>query len=140
MNAQENTQVVKNAYAAFGRRDIPALLALLAEDVEWHIPGTGLPLSGTYVGPRGVANFFQKLSSEAEILEFEPRHFVAEGDRVVVLGWERSRVRASGHTVEYSWTMAMVVRDGKIVKFEEYADTQAIAAAYGTTARAAGTV
>ena len=44
MSTQENVQVVKDGYAAFSRGDIPGLLALLAEDVEWHIPGAGLPL------------------------------------------------------------------------------------------------
>ena len=61
MGTQENLQVVKEGYAAFGRGDIPGLLALMAEDMEWHHPGPGLPLAGTYRGHDGVANFFQKL-------------------------------------------------------------------------------
>ena len=82
MGTQENVQVVKDGYAAFGRRDIPGLPALLAEDVEWQFPGAGTPLAGTYRGRDEVASFFQKLANEAEFLEFEPREFVAEGDRV----------------------------------------------------------
>ena len=62
MGIQENVQLVKNGYAAFARRDIQGLLALFAEDIEWVIPGAGLPLSGTYRGHAGVASFFQKLS------------------------------------------------------------------------------
>ncbi|MGH9680800.1 MAG: nuclear transport factor 2 family protein, partial [Candidatus Acidiferrales bacterium] len=83
---QENVQIVKNGYAAFSRGDIPGLLELMAEDVEWQSPGAGLPLAGTYRGRAGVAEFFRKLSLDADILEFVPREFVAEGDRVLVVG------------------------------------------------------
>ena len=138
MGVQENVQVVKDGYAAFGRRDIPALLSLLAEDIEWHIPGAGLPLAGTYRGTNEVASFFQNLASDVEISDFVPREFVVEGDRVLVVGWERGKVKATNRPFEADWIMAFTVRDGKIARFREYTDTQAIAAAYELTARAAG--
>jgi uncharacterized protein len=138
MGTQENMQVVKEGYAAFSRGDIPGLLALMAEDVEWHIPGSGLPLAGTYRGRDGVANFFQKLTAEADILDFQPREFVADGDRVLVVGWERFKVKATNRTTEVDWIMAFTVRNGKVAKFREYTDTKAIATAYESAAQAAG--
>jgi uncharacterized protein len=65
LGAQENKQVVRDLYAAFGRGDITALLALVAENMVWRMPGMVPHYSGTYRGPRGVAGFF------------EPREFVA---------------------------------------------------------------
>jgi hypothetical protein len=138
MGTLENVQVVKEGYAAFGRGDVPGLLALMAEDVEWIIPGAGLPLAGTYRGPEGVANFFQKLSAEAEILDFQPREFVADGDRVLVVGWQRFKVKATNRTAETDWIMAFTVRNGKVANFREYNDTKAIASAYESAAQAAG--
>jgi ketosteroid isomerase-like protein len=137
MGIQENLQVVKDGYAAYSRGDIPGLLALLSEDIEWHIPGAGLPLAGTYRGHNGVANFFEKLALEMDVLDFQPREFVAEGDRVLVIGWERTKVKATNRTFEADWVMAFTVRNGKVAKFREYTDTKAIAAAYESTARAA---
>ncbi len=137
MGTQENVQVVKEGFAAFSRGDIPGLLALMAEDVEWHIPGAGLPLAGTYRGRDGVANFFQKLASQTDILDFQPREFVADGDRVLVVGWERFKVKATNRTAEVDWIMAFTVRNGKVAIFREYSDTKAIAAAYESAARAA---
>jgi ketosteroid isomerase-like protein len=137
MSSQENVQLVKDGYAAFSRGDIPGLLSLLAEDVEWIIPGAGLPLAGTHRGHDGVANFFQKLSAEWEILDFQPREFVAEGDRVLVVGWERAKVKATNRTAEVDWIMSFTVRNGKIAIFREYADTKALADAYESAARAA---
>ena len=78
MGTQENVQIVKNAFAAFGRGDIQGLLALLAEDIEWISPGGALPPAGTYRGPAAVARFFQKLSETLEFSSFETREFVAE--------------------------------------------------------------
>jgi ketosteroid isomerase-like protein len=39
VNEQENLQVVHQAYEAFGRGDVPGVLAMLTEDVEWSTPG-----------------------------------------------------------------------------------------------------
>ena len=58
MSTEESVQVVKDGFAAFGRGDIQGLLGLLSEDVEWHIPGEGLPLAGTYRGRDAVGQFF----------------------------------------------------------------------------------
>jgi hypothetical protein len=58
MSVQKNVRIVKEAFAAFGRGDIQALLALFAEDIEWITPGEGLPLAGTYRGHAAVATFF----------------------------------------------------------------------------------
>lgn len=138
MSTQESVQVVKDGYAAFGRGDIAGLLALLAEDVEWHIPGAGLPLAGTYRGHDGVAKFFQKLSEETEILDFQPREFVADGDRVLVVGSERVKVRATNRTVDLDWIMSFTMRNGKVTNFREYTDTKALADAYESSAAAAG--
>lgn len=138
MSTEESIQVVKNGYAAFGRGDIAGLLELLTEDVEWNSPGPGLPLSGTYVGRAGVANFFQKLAAEAEILDFQPREFVADGDRVLVLGSERGKVRATNRAFELEWVMSFTIRDNKIAIFREYTDTKALADAYAAAATAAG--
>jgi ketosteroid isomerase-like protein len=137
MSRQESKQVVKDLYAAFGRGDITSVLALIAEDVVWRLPGTVPDYSGTYEGQTSVVNFFEKLSSTVEIEGFEPRDYVAESDRVLVAGWSRGRVKSTGRMFDNRWVMAFSVRDGKIIKFEEYADTQALAAAHDVNSRGA---
>jgi uncharacterized protein len=137
MGAQENLRVVKNGYAAFGRGDVPGLLALFAEDIEWHVPGKGLPAAGDYRGRSGVADFFQKLAAAVEFLDFQPREFVAEGDNVLVIGSDRAKVKSTNRILEVNWVHAFTLRDGKVTKFREFTDTQAIAAAFEGAARAA---
>lgn len=127
MSAQKNVQIVKDAYAAFGRGDIQSLLALLAEDVEWISPGGALPPAGTYRGLAAVAGFFQKLSEVLEFSSFEPREFVAEGDRVLVVGFDSWRAKATNKTFEGHWVMAFTVRNGKVTNVREYVDTLGVA-------------
>jgi ketosteroid isomerase-like protein len=137
MGEQQNVKVVQGAYAAYGRGDIPALLENLSENVEWILPGEGLiPQAGVYEGHDGVARFFQTLSETTEFSAFDPREFVAQGDRVIVLGSYRGGVKATGRWFESDWAMSFLLRDGKIIKFQEYTDTAAIAPAYAASASA----
>ncbi len=52
MSIEKNVQTVKDFFAAIGRGDKEALLALAAEDIEWIIPGEDWPLAGTRHGHR----------------------------------------------------------------------------------------
>jgi hypothetical protein len=129
MNVQENVQIVKDAFAAIGRGDMQGLLALSAEDIEWIIPGEDWPLAGTRRGHAGLADLFQTQSESMETTFMEPREFVAQGDRVFVVGFARGRVKATNKTWEDDWVFAMTVRNGKLTSIREYIDTQALARA-----------
>src|SRR6201993_5553877 len=89
MATDENKQIVKDLFAAFGSGDIAVLRDLFAEDVIWHLPGKVPHYSGTYKGPDRVADFFQGLFANVGVELFQPREFVAEADRVLVLGSSR---------------------------------------------------
>jgi uncharacterized protein len=84
---QENTELVQRAYGHFQRGEIPAVLDVLPEDVEWLIPGPETaPPAGSWHGREQVGRFFETLSDAQEPRQFEPRVFVAQDDRVVALG------------------------------------------------------
>jgi uncharacterized protein len=129
MSTQENAQIVKDAFAAVDRGDKQGLLALSAEDVEWIIPGEEWPLAGTHRGHAGLADLVQKASEIFETSFPEPPEFVAEGDRVLVIGVSRGRVKATKKTFEDHFVFAITLRDGKLTNIREYIDTQALARA-----------
>ena len=83
--SKNHIQIVKDFFAAMGRGNQQGLLALSAEDIEWIIPGEDWPLAGTYRGHAGLADLLQK----SEMLETstKPLEFVAQGDRVLVIGF-----------------------------------------------------
>lgn len=127
--SDDNRALVQRGYEAFGRGDIPGLLALFDADMEWVTPGPpDFPLAGTRRGPQQAAEFFQTLDAVFEIQEFEPLTFVAEGDRVIVLGREKTRVRATGAIIDNAWVHAFTVKNGKIVALQEFFDTAAVMA------------
>ena len=129
MSEQQNLEVVRRGYEAFGRGDIQALLDLLADDIEWVSPGPPeLPTAGNRRGRQQVAQFFQAVDQIFEIQQFEPKAFVAQGDRVVVLGTDTARIKATGKMVTEDWAHAFTVQDGRIVRMQEFIDTSAVVA------------
>ena len=63
MQEAQNTKIVQDAYAAFGRGDIPALLALFDDNIVWmgvYGAGAHVPTSGTRRGKTAVAEFFKE--------------------------------------------------------------------------------
>jgi len=129
MGTQENVQVVKDFFAAMGRGDKQGLSALSAEDIEWIIPGEDWPLAGTHRGHAGMADLLQKASEMMETSFPGPPEYVAQGDRVMVIGFARGRIKATNRTFEDDWVFAITVRNGKVTNIREYIDTQALARA-----------
>jgi ketosteroid isomerase-like protein len=131
MSIEKNIQTVKDFFAALGRGDRKVLLALAAEDIEWIIPGEDWPLAGTRHGHAGLADLLETASKSMET-STEPREFVAQGDRVLVVGFAKGRVKATQKAFEDHWIFAITVRDGKLTQIREYIDTQALARASRT--------
>ena len=129
MSIEENVQVVKNFFAAMGGGDRQSLLALVAEDVEWIIPGTDWPLAGLYRGHAGLEQLLQKASDTVETSFPRPPEFVSQGDRVLVVGFATGKVKATNKTFDDDWVFAITVRNGKVTNIREYVDTQALARA-----------
>jgi len=129
MSIEENVQVVKDFFAALGSGDKQRLLALVAEDIEWTIPGKDWPLAGTHRGHAGLADVLQKANETVETSYPEPPEFIAQGDRVLVVGFATGRIKATNRTFEDHWVFAITVRNGKVTNIREYIDTQALARA-----------
>ncbi|MCR8561590.1 FAD-dependent oxidoreductase [Mucilaginibacter sp. BJC16-A38] len=126
---QENLRIVKDFFAAIGGGDKQALLALVAEDMEWIIPGEDWPLAGTHRGHTGLADVLQKASKEVEMTYPKPPEFVAHGERVFVVGVATGKIKATNKPFRDDWVFDITVRNGKLTKIREYIDTQALARA-----------
>lgn len=124
-------EVVQSIYAAFGHGDLPALLNALAEDIEWTFPGPReTPFAGVKKGRAQVQEFFAQVMASADIVEFQPLQFIAQGENVVVLGREKVKVKATGKTFETRWAHAYTVKNGKVATLQEHTDTAALATAF----------
>ena len=128
MSTEKNVQIVKDFFAAIGRGDKEGLLALVAEDFEWIIPGEDWPLAGTRRGHAGLADLLETASRSIET-STETQEFVAQGDRVLVIGVATGKIKATNKPFKDYWVFAITVRDGRLTKIREYVDTQALARA-----------
>ena len=131
MSEQESTAIAQQAYDNFKTGNIEALLDQLSDDITWQLPEMdGVPLGGIRTGREGVADFFVTLARDQDVIEFEPREFVAQGDKVVSLGHYKWRVKETGREFESDFVHVFTIRDGKIVGFREHFDSAVVAAAY----------
>jgi ketosteroid isomerase-like protein len=129
MSTEENVQIVKDFFAAMGSGDEHGLRALSAGDIEWIIPGEDWPLGGTHRGHAELAAVLQKASEEIEMTYPMPPEFVAQGDRVLVVGVATGKIKATNKPFKDHWVFAITVENGKVTKIREYIDTQALARA-----------
>jgi uncharacterized protein len=139
MSEAQNTQVIKDAYAAFQRGDIKTILDSLDENVVWQgVIGTEgvLPQSGVRRGRAAVAEFFKQVGDTTDFTEFTPETFVAQGDIVVGLGRYSAKLKPSGGTMSSSWVMVFTLKNGKVIDFKEYSDSAQMVRAYKGVAAA----
>jgi uncharacterized protein len=133
MSEAQNTQLVKDAYAAFKRGDIATLLNMVDENVEWQgVIGTEgvLPQAGVRHGRAAVGDFFKLVAETTDFTAFEPREFVAQGDQVVAVGTYAARMKPSGNAIDSGWVMLFTIRNGKIARFREYSDSAQLVRAF----------
>src|SRR6266849_8180665 len=132
MQEAQNTKVVQDAYAAFGRGDIQTLLTYFADDIVWttvYGPGPHVPTSGLRRGKAAVAEFFKQVAEHVNFSRFEPKEFVATGDKVVALG-HYTATTPIGKGFDSDFAMVFTLRNGKVARFQEFCDSAAINAAY----------
>jgi ketosteroid isomerase-like protein len=127
--AASNADLTRTGYAAFAAGDIPAVLAMFAEDLVWSTP-EGISFGGVYRGPAGAGEFFTKLPQNFAQLRVEPERFIEAGDTVVVQGRHRGRTVA-GNDFDVPWVHLWTYRDGKATSFTELMDSAIIAQALG---------
>jgi ketosteroid isomerase-like protein len=121
--------VVQQGYAAFGRQDIPALLKLVADDVNWkEICPASLPYSGLRRTPAEVGEFFSDITKVENISVFEPQEFIEADENVTVLGYLEAFALDTKQKFQTEWIHVFTVQNGKITRWRGFTNT---AARYG---------
>ncbi len=113
-------------YEAFGRGDVPTVLAAMDPQIRWHEAEGNpyMPSGEAWVGPDAiVANLFMKLAEEWDGFTVHPASYHDAGDVVAVEGRYTGRYRGTGKTIDAQFCHLWSVTDGKITKFQQYVDT-----------------
>ena len=117
--SSENAQVLRDAYEAFGRGDIPAVIEVFDENMTFHVPDV-LPQGMHVEGRDGLEGFFQNLAATWDEFGLELDQVDATGDRGYATG--RASGTLKGSPASYEFVHVWTLRDGLCTRFAEYAD------------------
>jgi uncharacterized protein len=121
--AEQAVQVVKGAYEAMARGDVPAFLGSFADDIAWH-EAEGMPYGGVYQGPDAIAqNVLGPLVTDIPNFAVTPEEFIASGDTVAVVARYTGTGKETGRELNLNVVHVWNVRGGKIARFRQFADT-----------------
>ena len=87
------------------------------------------PRRGVRRGKAAVAEFFRQVAANVNFSTFEPKEFVAADDKVVALG-HYTATTPIGKSFDADFAMVFTLRNGKILRFQEFSDSAGINAAY----------
>jgi uncharacterized protein len=124
-----NEQTVKDVYAAFQRADIPAILAMVADDVDWNndrVESRECPWNGNFSGKANLPGFFKAVGESLDIKVFDAKSIVAAGQHVAVHLRIESTVRKNGRPIKNDVVHYWTFNDrGQIAMYRHYNDTAA---------------
>jgi ketosteroid isomerase-like protein len=130
MSEATNQAVVEQVYAAFRRKDLPAILALQAEDAEWSVAASRelIPWASPGPGPAGVAEFLRVLAQWLVADVFEIRVLLVRDETVVALGFQRGTVRPTGTPYAFDFVHVWTLAAARVRSFRVYYDTAYVGA------------
>ena len=122
---QDPVAVVRGAYDAFGRGDVPAVLSVMDPNIEWvETEAKAIPTRGTHVGPQQIAeNVLGAVPRDWAEFAVVPEDFYADGDSVIVRGRVRAVAKASGRSMDAPFVHVFTLADGKILRMTNHHDT-----------------
>jgi ketosteroid isomerase-like protein len=118
--------IVRGVYAALGKGDMPSVLAAFDPQIQWREADNFLYADrNPYLGPQAVVEgVFQRLGADLDNFVVVPEHFIEGADAVVVEGRYKAMMKATGAKIDAQFAHVWGVRDGKIVRFQQYTDTK----------------
>src|SRR5687767_1503238 len=104
MNEKDNVEFLKQCYAAYGAGNLDYLVSCMTDDIVWELPDVpNLPFTGKRQGAQNVADYFKLSNEYLAIREFVPHEFIAQGDKVVVLGHGEWTAKETGMDFDSDW-------------------------------------
>ena len=126
MTSQENKQLMQQVFEELAHGNSPALIEVLADDVEWTVTGT-TKFSKTYRGKETVMNELAGplFSQLADKFLMTADRFIAD-DNYVVVECRGNTTTNTGRPYNNKYCFVFRVEDRKIKEVTEYMDTQLV--------------
>jgi ketosteroid isomerase-like protein len=136
--SRANVELVERLFAGAAGSDKQALLAALPElifqgcdpEIEW-VEDPQRADSRVYRGHAGVRESFEHWLAAFDDYGVDAEQFIDCGDRVLVAGREQGRGAASGAVVSSRIYAVLTIRNGKLLRYQEFYDERAARRAAG---------
>ena len=131
----DNVARLKEAYRRWHDskgESVKVWLDMMADDVKVRSLAAGAPaapFTSKINSKEQFRRYFEGLLADWQMISYTTGHFIAEDDRVAMLGRTAWRHRKTGNVVDTPKADFWIFRDGQIVEFYEFYDTAALAAA-----------
>ena len=127
--SEENVQTIHSIYDAFARGDVPAALGKMDQGIEWREAENFIYADrNPYLGPQAVLEgVFMRLGSDWEGFTVTTEEWLDAGGHVVVMGTYTGTHKATGRKVRAQFAHIWGVREGRVVRFQQYTDTKQFA-------------
>jgi ketosteroid isomerase-like protein len=130
-----NVEILKGGYEAFGRGDVPSVLAIFDPAIEWREAESNpyKPDGKAWIGGDAVvANLFMRLGTEWDGFTVTPQSFHDAGDVVVAECRYTGAFKETGKSIDAQACHVWTFSDGKATHFQQYVDTAQLQEAMGT--------
>lgn len=125
-----NVSIIQGIYNDFGKGNVPGVLGALDAKVEWNeaenmIYGDNKPI----IGPDAVLNeVFMKIGTEWDGFTLVNLQIInMENGMVLATGRYNAKYKKNGAVLDAQMAHVWTLKDGKVVKFQQYTDTKQFA-------------
>jgi uncharacterized protein len=126
---RDNVELIESLWDAFRRGDLDKVADGVADEGEIVFPES-VPWGGTYRGPEGTREAFERLGSYFAEFKAKPEMILgADDDHVAVVVTATGRGKGGRLDARVIWLYRL--RDGKVIRGEAFPDTAAVLEAIG---------
>ena len=123
---RSNLQIVKDMYGSFAIGDVPAVVADMDPNIEWN-ESENFPYAdgNPYIGPDAVVKgVFSRLGSEWDYWKLTDQvYYESRNGEIIVTGRYSAKHKKTGKEINAQFVHIFWIENGKVIKFQQYADT-----------------
>jgi ketosteroid isomerase-like protein len=129
---KEPIQIIQDMYNNFAKGDVEAVVSSMKEDTVWN-EAENFPYAdgNPYIGPEAiVGGVFGRIGEEWEYWKLADLQLMeVENEMVLATGRYQAKHKKTGKEIDAQMAHLWWTKDGKVIRFQQYADTKQVAEA-----------
>ncbi len=131
--SRQNVDLIRGIYDAFAKGDVAGVLGCMSPTIVWN-EAENFPYAdgNPYIGPEAVLNgVFARCVGEWDGFAVVIEEILDAGDTIVACGRYGGTYKATGREQNTQMLHIWRVADGKVIRFQQHADTLHVARVTG---------